>query len=351
MSFSTLCYKMQYSLTTAPVPKNRRIIDLNNVPLVAGTSFVKWHLASSTSAEHRGHTTKATIRDHKVAWDYVKNLSVRLTVDRNNVLQESEINFEVLQEYSPGTRAERIVLGIVKLNLAEFVGGSDDGEDVVMRRYLMQESKINSTLKISIYMKQTEGDSSFTAPPLKTAPVFGGIAGIMTAEQGDTDDGGNVPSMSSKARESGKLQDMYRRTLAASWTAQAGELPADKCIEDIFNGGDGWGGGESATPVPSPRIGGGSTDDESDGINGDARNLRPHKRNTSGAGSHDTLKPTLRQRTSSKDATTGAVSGRGSIEQQVQSGHDSKRHTHRRNEVDEFTARDDLRSWEISANG
>ena len=290
-------------------------------------------------------------------------------MDRNNVLQESEINFEVLQEYSPGTRAERIVLGIVKLNLAEFVGGSDDGEDVVMRRYLMQESKINSTLKvrrqpfhangrawtdshqISIYMKQTEGDSSFTAPPLKTAPVFGGIAGIMTAEQGDTDDGGNVPSMSSKARESGKLQDMYRRTLAASWTAQAGELPADKCIEDIFNGGDGWGGGESATPVPSPRIGGGSTDDESDGINGDANNLRRHKRNTSGAGSHDTLKPTLRQRTSSKDATTGTVSGRGSIEQQVQSGHDSKRHTHRRNEVDEFTARDDLRSWEISANG
>ncbi|KAL2055920.1 hypothetical protein ABVK25_003562 [Lepraria finkii] len=341
------------------VPKNRRpkfdlqlkIIDLNNVPLVAGTSFVKWHLASSISAEHRGHTTKATIRDHKVVWDYVKNLSARLTVDRNNVLQESEINFEVLQEYSPGTRAERIVLGIVKLNLAEFVGGSDDGEDVVLRRYLMQESKINSTLKISIYMKQTEGDNSFIAPPLKTAPVFGGIAGIMTAEQGDTDDGGNVPSMSSKARESGKLQDIYRRTLAASWTAQAGELPADKCIEDIFNGGDGWGGGEGATPVPSPRIGGGSTDDESNGINGDVRNMRRHKRNTSGAGSHDTLKPTLRQRTSSKDAITGTVSSRGSIEQQVQSSHDSKRRTHQRNEVDEFTARDDLRSWEISANG
>ena len=88
------------------------------------------------------------IRDHKVTWDYLKNLSVRLTVDRYNVLQESDINFEVLQEYSPGTRAEKIVLGNVKLNLAEFVGGSDDGEDVVMRRYLMQESKINSTLKV-----------------------------------------------------------------------------------------------------------------------------------------------------------------------------------------------------------
>ena len=84
-----------------------------------------------------------------MAWDYVKTLPVRLTVDRTGMLQETEIHFEVLQEYSPGTRAERIVLGNVKLNLSEFVGGSEDGEDAVTRRYLMQESKINSTLKVN----------------------------------------------------------------------------------------------------------------------------------------------------------------------------------------------------------
>ncbi len=115
---------------------------------MSGTSYVKWHLPSSSSAEHRGHTSKAGIRDHKVSWDYAKTLPVRLTVDRNGMLQESEIHFEVLQEYSPGTRAERIVLGNVKLNLAEYAGGSDDGEEAVTRRYLMQESKINSTLKV-----------------------------------------------------------------------------------------------------------------------------------------------------------------------------------------------------------
>lgn len=129
--------------------RKHQIIDLNNVPLVSGTSYVKWHLPSSTSAEHRGHTAKAVIRDHKVSWDYVKNLPVRLTVDRTGMLQESEIHFEVLQEYSSGTRADRIVLGIVRLNLSEYVNGSDDGEEAVTRRYLMQESKINSTLKVS----------------------------------------------------------------------------------------------------------------------------------------------------------------------------------------------------------
>ena len=73
------------------------------------------------------------------------------------MLQESEIHFEVLQEYSPGAR-ERIVLGNVKLNLAEFCveggeeregSGEGEGGEGVVRRYLMQESKINSTLKAS----------------------------------------------------------------------------------------------------------------------------------------------------------------------------------------------------------
>ena len=191
-------------------------------------------------------------------------------------------------------------------------------------------------------MKQTEGDKNFIAPPLKTAPVFGGIAGIMTAEQADGDDGNNVPSMSSNARESGRLQDMYRRTLAASWLAQAGELPADKCIEDIFAGGDGWGTDQL----------GGSTEEEDEESDGDSRTLRGHRRHTSGTGSRGTLKPIRQERKSSKGEprTIGVVSGRGSIADHIQSGSNAKNHTHRwMHEVDEFTSREDLRSWQISS--
>lgn len=98
------------------------------------------------------------------------------------------IEFEVIQEYSASSRGERITLGHVKLNLAEYVEQSDlspvDAEDPgVVRRYLMQDSKINSTLKLGIYMRQTEGDKNFIAPALKTAQVFSGIAGIMAGEQ------------------------------------------------------------------------------------------------------------------------------------------------------------------------
>ncbi len=81
------------------------------------------------------------------------------------MLQESEIHFEVLQEVSFGVRGERILLGNVRLNLAEYVeggsagagagvagagreGGAGGDEEGIARRYLMQDSRINSTLKV-----------------------------------------------------------------------------------------------------------------------------------------------------------------------------------------------------------
>lgn len=146
---------------------------------------------------------------------------MRLTIDRHGMLQELEVSFEVVQEYAPssssiaavavtaavaGGKGEVNMLGFVRLNLAEYVevGNSntgEGGEGEVVRRYLMQGSKINSTLKvcptvsypalpcllsfyslficitvilthtsqIGILMTQTEGETNFIAystPPL-----------------------------------------------------------------------------------------------------------------------------------------------------------------------------------------
>lgn len=64
-----------------------------------------------------------------------------MTIGRNGMLQEQLLIFEVCQEYA-GAR-ERIALGTVQLNLAEYTQVHRD-----TRRYLMQDSKINSTLKV-----------------------------------------------------------------------------------------------------------------------------------------------------------------------------------------------------------
>lgn len=107
-------------------------------------------MASSAAAEHSGRTSKCQIRDHKVSYEYEKRVAVRMTVDRNGVLQESSVIFEVIQEYAGGSgRGERIALGNIRLNLAEYADGDGaNDEDGICRRYLMQNSKINSTLKV-----------------------------------------------------------------------------------------------------------------------------------------------------------------------------------------------------------
>ncbi|KAI4122774.1 MAG: hypothetical protein LQ338_005614 [Usnochroma carphineum] len=170
----------------------------------------------------------------------------------------------------------------------------------------------------------------------------------MAAEQGGQgDDFSHMPSMSSKTRELGKLQDMYRRTLAASWAAQDGELPADECVEDIFAGGDGWGktrkDGKKA-PKPS---GGGSDSEKSEGTR---RTRKTHHRNTSGSDAkHTNNRSKGHSRTSSRSNTssrTSGINGRVSAEQQVQSSSsDTPAYNWRRtDELDELTAREDLRT-------
>ncbi|KAI8627960.1 hypothetical protein F5Y19DRAFT_440539 [Xylariaceae sp. FL1651] len=356
------------------------IYDLNNVPLVAGTSSVKWHLPNSIHGEHRGRTAKCSIDkiNHRVTYNYSKAIPLRISIDRANNLSECPIEFEVLQEFPmvSGGRDEKISLGNVKLNLSEYVEESEnfprrstasrvagslehvrekvtghnvshrklsvgrpaseaerptgspspqsvtgssaqhleendivdeEAEEGIVRRYLMQDSKINSTLKIGILMVQVDGERNYTAPPLKSATVFnGGISGIITgaSEQMDADEVGKsigaLPNIG-KSRDASEAQDMYRRALAASWDCQPGELPADECIEDIFAGGNGWRDGtakktrrlhpgspslgRSSSSGSGSMSGSGSSDDAPGGTlrPSDIRRIQSHMRANSGA--------------------------------------------------------------------
>jgi hypothetical protein len=354
-----------------------KIVDLNNIPLVVGTAFVKWHLPSSTAAEHRGRTERSPITDHKCTWDYTKELAIRMTIDKSLLLSETEIHFEILQEYSEGARHGRVVLGQVKLNLAEYADRShldnestllDPDDEGITRRYLMQQSKINSTLKIGIQLKQLDGDTNFTTPPLKTAMVFGGIAGIVSAEAGteDNEGMGHVPTITSKTRELSELQDIYRRTLAATWACQAGELPPDKLIEDLFSGGD---GGRMQPPQPAPASrwrrapAVQHTRDGSDGTSSDTesrRTVTPTHHPNSMADS-EVFGPAHRRasRNPSVDegftmtgplghhSHVGSISSRGSIDQQTQQDNGRRRANSNYMEYSEFKLRDHLMSWSV----
>lgn len=323
---------------------------------------MKWHLPSSSAAEHRGKTDKAIIREHKATWDYSKEIELRLTIEKNQALQECEIHFEILQEYHEGVRGGRVLLGNVRLNLAEYTripdpsttegAPLDDGEEGgITRRYLLQDSKVNSTLKVGIKMKQIEGDNNFVAPPLKSAMVLGGIAGIIGAEAGEGDD---IPTLTSRTRELSEAQDIYRRTLAATWACQTGELPPDKLIEDLFAGGD---GGRMQPPPKSPRqhshnrirstddsVTSGSSDNES------RQTITPSHLTPDRARSGHRRADSYESSITHVLQPAPSISGRASIDEQMKhnpSEHRRKGHSDWK-ELTEFDLRDDLKSWQVS---
>lgn len=165
-------------------------------------------------------------------------------MDKHSRLEDQRLDLEVFQELSS---SETLQIGKLRLNLAEYANGEGRGreDDVVVRRYLMQDSKINSTVKIGIGMHQLDGPTDFIAPPLRAAAVFEGFSGIIASEQEPDGTSGQITGgkpPTGPSAELNELQDMYRLALAASWACGgSGELAADKCVEDIFAGGDGWG--------------------------------------------------------------------------------------------------------------
>lgn len=172
--------------------------------------------------------------------------------------------------------------------------------------------------------------------------VFGGIAGIMPSEQGDPDDLGRIPSINT-SRETGDLQDMYRRALATSWTCREGELPPDQLIEDLFAGGSGW--TASASRSRSGReeyddSGSTSDTDSRRTIQGHGLSPNPEKRPISSSSLHS--------RNGSKGLDDTSLNG--SIERQIYDSSKERRWRNRSHarEISEFNVKKDLRSWEVS---
>ncbi|KAK9380016.1 N-terminal C2 in EEIG1 and EHBP1 proteins-domain-containing protein [Kockiozyma suomiensis] len=210
------------------------IHDLNNIPLASGTVYVRWHMKGSDA---RGRTNRVPIRDHKASWEHSCEVEkVRMGIDRDGVLEGRIVEFEVVNLHSE----EKVILGGLRLNVAEYVRVEPAG-----RRYLLENSKVNSTLKITIELRQISGEENFSTPPMSSGQVFRGITGVMLEHNhqsllSDTLHAPSIPASLNTVAAASSTPSLYRKTLTASWQRQDGELPAEEAIEDIFAGGDGW---------------------------------------------------------------------------------------------------------------
>ncbi|OZJ05186.1 hypothetical protein BZG36_02429 [Bifiguratus adelaidae] len=139
------------------VPKSRKvelradilIHDLTNIPLVSGLYRIHWKIKHGDPRS--GFINRAPLRDHNVVWNQPFESIVSGYVEKEGTLAPIEFRLDIIQELNGGRETSSI--GILVLNLSEYLNNGS-----VTRRYLLQESKINSTLKITITVNQLGED-------------------------------------------------------------------------------------------------------------------------------------------------------------------------------------------------
>lgn len=165
-----------------------------------------------------------------------------------------------------------------------------------------------------------------------------------------------------KPRDASEHQDMYRRALAAYWTAQPGEMPADECIEDLFAGGDGWVDKHGMKSPPKIRL-----DDSASGDDNLHRHHHPHlqtprrhhRRTLSGGSGKSQSTITGQNKTShmahKRSGSNVAADAAFAVAQSsgTDSGKDNNNHVRAgfkpAHDLDEFEIREDLVAWSLPA--
>ncbi|CEP60239.1 uncharacterized protein LALA0_S01e06172g [Lachancea lanzarotensis] len=297
-----------------------RISELTNIPQSSGYCFVKWHFKDGTgttshsmvpspsspssasqdgthvirsSSQNRGATPRVLVKHHRASWDYTlpKPVLVKLTTDKNRILQHKELVLEVYFEFlepvgssaidragsSAGSATEpsgstsnsvytqkvsrKVLLGVVEINIAEYINRE---QRQIPSRFLLQKSKVNSILSLAIQMELARGSfddfepSQFSNSGQLPNTFRNGISEVFDASSDFsspisstfTPNGASTSSPTKKTADGQGtfpitinnpfVDKLYQKTFQVPWDPRPGELNPKECVEDILDGGDGW---------------------------------------------------------------------------------------------------------------
>lgn len=174
---------------------------------------------------------------------------------------------------------------------------------------------------------------------------------VHSGEGGDSDDSAHLPSINTKTNEMADMQDMYRRTLAASWMSRSCDLPADKLIEDLFAGSSCWNndshnavlGGDEGDHHQNTLLGGETAERQTRSGKRLSSGFERRPKSTSSFHSNGSPKP------SSSLSTLESSHKDGDMDHPLYDGKGrSWKSRNAEHERSEFSVREDLRSWEVT---
>lgn len=183
------------------------ISELTNIPQLTGTSFLVLTISNHRSVKNhqsRLHTKstfkdnskKIPIKNHKCNFNYeLKKIPIKLYEEsKTKILSDKWLHITFYTEIknnesgnsSNNSANNRSKLGLVEINLTEYV----NDREKVNNRYLLQESKVNSICKLSLFIKHIDEASyesmnpsssfqdkkyTFNIPNRTTTQIFQGL--------------------------------------------------------------------------------------------------------------------------------------------------------------------------------
>lgn len=165
----------------------------------------------------------------------------------------------------------KVLLGTVKINITEYI---KEDESPISNRFLLNDSKVNSILNMTLKMKLTRGSyqdfivpNAFTSGQLSTSfrgeltgildggsergsPTSSPIPSTLFSNSGTGTSGVGTRMSSSTQRTrftntisaamSPLVDTLYQKTFQLPWDPRPGEFTPRECVDDILNGGSGW---------------------------------------------------------------------------------------------------------------
>lgn len=267
------------------------INELFNIPQSTGHCFVKWHLkdgtgmsplyivnendcSSSTPDENgtiaitkttnysKGTTPKVCVTNRRACWHYAPSspIRIRLSIDKERKLISKLLIMEVYFEFLENTCecndsihlsnclinkvTGKLMLGSVTINLVEYI---NQDQVAITDKFLLQKSKVNSILSLTIKMELLRGSFDDFLIPTKLGSLPYSVPNIMEDQMDN-----NSFQIHNNSIENGfinkhsiaiinpLIERLYQKTFRLPWDPRPGEFTPKECIEDIMKGGDGW---------------------------------------------------------------------------------------------------------------
>ena len=144
--------------------------ECSNLPQSDARVFCKY----KAPGKLEGKSEAVGVQSHRVQWEYAFSLEpVKMTVSKRT-RQVEDYNVRLSVRQVENAKFKR--LGIVMLNLADFVG-----KPQATRRYLMQNCQWNATVKVTVHTQQIQGDPFFRARQVPEMPVSNRESAIVTS--------------------------------------------------------------------------------------------------------------------------------------------------------------------------